>query len=161
MKKFGFLVFMGLLATSCQFFETERISTETFYEEEVKAINWKDVDQYPTFPDCEEMTEKAEQKYCFEHTLTAHLYHTLSRRNITARQDLNDTIELDFTVDKSAQLFITNIAIDSLVIDQFPDLENWLYSSVDSLQPLAPAYKRGIPVRTTFRLPIVIATTDL
>jgi hypothetical protein len=159
MKQFGFIFFAMVMMTSCQFFDTEKISTETFYEEELKGINWKDVDQYPTFPDCEQMTEKPDQKSCFENTLTAHLYHTISSRNIKARNDLSDTVELGFSVDRSAVLSITSITIDSLVRAEFPEMEDWLYRSIDSLQPIAPAYKRGIPVRTSFRLPIVIATS--
>ena len=46
--------------------------------------------------------------------------------------------------------------IDSIVSRQLPEIASWLEQSVDSLPKIYPATKRGIPVVTTFRMPIVI-----
>jgi hypothetical protein len=48
--------------------------------------------------------------------------------------------------------------IDSVLSNQLPLLENKLIEGLDSFQPIAPAYKRGIPVKTSFKLPIIIKT---
>lgn len=153
-----FLIVFFFLATSCQFFETKKISTETFYEEEIKSINWKDVDQYPAFKDCEKFTEKNIQKTCFESTLTSHLYNSISSKNIIARHRLQDTITLKFSISKTGELRVTKIEIDSLLEVDFPMLKQYILQSIDSLPTVAPAYKRGIPVNTTFVLPIVFQT---
>jgi hypothetical protein len=150
-----------LLACSCQLFETEKISTETFYEEELQSINWKDVDQYPVFAACESFSEKGEQKRCFERTLTAHIHAAISRRKIVSPLALHDTVYVDFTVSKTGKLSVHEFRIDSLTAQVLPDLKEWILQSMDSLQPIAPAYKRGIPVRTDFKLPIAIRTSDL
>ena len=65
MKHAIFSLFLLVLASSCQFFETEKISTETFYEEEIKAIDWKDVDQYPVFTECSDFSEKKSPSFVF------------------------------------------------------------------------------------------------
>ncbi|MCF6308457.1 MAG: hypothetical protein L3J09_10935 [Flavobacteriaceae bacterium] len=164
MKNKGFgillllLIFFGL--SSSQFFETEKISSETFLEEEIKAINWKEVDQYPVFQNCENETEKEQQKSCFETTLINHLYQSIQSENTTVSKDINETIIIDFIVNEKGELSISNMKIDSILSNQLPFLEHKIIQGLDSLQPIAPAYKRGIPVKTTFKLPIIIKTNS-
>jgi hypothetical protein len=50
--------------------------------------------------------------------------------------------------------------IDSLLKVQIPSLATNIIEGIKTLQPIAPAYKRGIPVKTTFKLPLVIKTSD-
>ncbi|MFT5102770.1 MAG: hypothetical protein ACI86C_000415, partial [Candidatus Latescibacterota bacterium] len=80
-------ILLLLLITSCQFFETDKITTETFYEEEMKTIDWKRVDQYPAFSNCENYTEKEAQKDCFINTLSKHVYGALQQQNIFVTKD--------------------------------------------------------------------------
>lgn len=152
------LLFVSFGLSSCQFFETEKISSETFLEDEIKAINWNDIDQYPVFQNCENKTEKASQKSCFETTLINHLYQSIQSENTIVSEDINQTIMIDFMVNEKGELSISNMKIDSVLSNQLPLLENKIIEGLDSLQPIAPAYKRGIPVKTTFKLPIVIKT---
>jgi hypothetical protein len=151
-------ILLLLLITSCQFFETDKITTETFYEEEMKTIDWKRVDQYPAFSNCENYTEKEAQKDCFINTLSKHVYGALQQQNIFVTKDIHDTIYLDFYVHKNARLEVTKVAIDSTLIHMFPIMENWLIDGVSAIKLVAPAYKRGIPVETKFTLPVVIQT---
>src|SRR5690606_35910966 len=153
-----FLVFLLLLATSCQFFETEKVSSDEIFKDEIKTINWKDVDRYPSFTNCEDNLEKLEQKDCFINTISSHLYQSINKENMVAAREVYDTIKVNFEVASSGQLYILQIEIDSLLQNEFPDLEMWILNSVDSLQPVAPAYKRGNPVKTQFTLPVVIKT---
>ena len=154
------LVVLSVLIPSCQFFETEKISSETFLKEEIKSINWKDVDQYPVFLNCESFTEKKQQKNCFENTLSAHLYQVINSENTMVTNELNETLVLDFLVDEKGKLAITSMKIDSLLKVQIPSLAANIIEGIKILQPIAPAYKRGIPVKTTFKLPLVIKTSD-
>jgi len=158
MKKALLLLLLFIGVSSCQFFETEKISSKTFLEEEIKSINWNDVDQYPIFQNCENKIEKTSQKSCFETTLINHLYQSIQSKKTIVSTDLNETIVIDFTVNEKGILSVSNIKMDSILQNQLPLLENKIIQGLDSLQPIAPAYKRGIPVRTTFKLPIVIKT---
>lgn len=160
MQHFKFLLLL-FLACSCQFFETEKIGSETFYQEELKSIDWRDVDQYPSFANCENTTEKAQQKSCFENTLANHLKQAFGRHKAIAVHDLNDTVKLSFSIDNRGKLKVNSVNMSATLEMEFPFLDQWLMESIDTLQPVAPAYKRGIPVATQFTLPIIIKTEDL
>jgi len=155
-------IFLTLLAAltlvSCQFFETEKISSDEFFDEEIKAIDWEDIDQYPTFPDCEKHTEKLEKKNCFETSLRQYVHRSIGSRNLSTHEDLNDTVLLKFNISKTGEISNLNISLDSLLKQKIPLLEEWFVQSIDSLPKLAPAYKRGIPVETEFTLPVVLKT---
>lgn len=152
------LIFLLFLATSCQFFETEKVSSEEIYKEEMETINWKDVDRYPAFSNCENSLEKPEQKECFINTISSHLYKSISHEKMVALREVYDTVKVNFEVGSDGKLTILEIKMDTLLQKEFPNLEKWLLQSIDSLQPVAPAYKRGIPVKTQFILPVVIKT---
>ena len=51
---------------------------------------------------------------------------------------------------------IDSVEIDSMVTHHLPKIRTWIQESVDSLPKIYPASKRGIPVATNFKLPIVI-----
>jgi len=159
--KYILLLFLILLTTSCGYFETEKISTEAFYEEELKSIDWKDVDQYPAFPNCDNLTEKPAQLQCFENTISSHLRNAFSPHNALVNRDLNDTVKLDFSIDNKGKLSVRSIVVAPSIEQEFPLLGTWLKEAIDTLVPMAPAYKRGVPVTTEFMLPIVIKTKEL
>ena len=96
--KYVLLLTIFILATSCQFFETEKISSETFYDEEIKTIDWKEVDQYPVFKACESLSEKKEQKICFEKTLSMFLFEAVSNNKDVSIHSLHDTIHIQFSI---------------------------------------------------------------
>lgn|SRR5690606_25902270 len=156
-KRFLF-IFLLALATSCQFFETEKVSSEEIYKEEMGTIDWKDVDRYPSFSNCENKLEKPEQKECFINTISSHLYQSISHENMVAVREVYDTVKVNFEVSSNGQLSILEIKMDTLLRREFPNLETWILLSIDSIQPVAPAYKRGIPVKTQFTLPVIIQT---
>jgi len=158
--KYVLLFIIMLLATSCQFFETEKISSETFYDEEIKTIDWKDVDQYPVFKSCEAFSEKEAQKNCFENTLATYLFEAVTSNKDMSIKDLNDTVYVKFSVSEKGQLSVKSIKIDSLIKAELPRLEEKLRKKIDSIALTAPAYKRGIPVKTKFTLPIVLQTDE-
>ena len=146
------------MVTSCQYFETQKVSSETIFEDEIGTIDWKEVDRYPSFPACESILDKPEQKDCFIRTINSHLYQAVNHQDLIAIREVYDTVKVKFEIGSSGRLSIMEIEMDSLLKNDFPDLETLLYRSIDSLQPLAPAYKRGIPVKTQFILPVVVQT---
>jgi len=152
------IIFLSFLATSCQFFNTEKIPSEEIYEKELESIDWSDVDQYPVFKGCEDISEKIAQKECFESTIATSMYRTISDRNIIAGHQLSDTLFIEILVSQKGELEIKRMEIDSTVQKDFPELQNWIIHSLDSMNIIAPAYKRGIPVKTQFTLPVVIKT---
>lgn len=157
MNYFGYLLIL-LLCSSCQFFETEKLDTETLYQEELKTIDWKEVDQYPVFSKCEKLSEKEAQKTCFESTLASQLHQAIGSRKLTTVHRLHDTIILQLEVSRNATIKAHHIEVDSVLFSEIPLLKEWILASVDSMSLVAPAYKRGIPVATTFALPIIFTS---
>lgn len=163
MKHKYLIILLSLILVSCQFFETEKISTQTFYEEEIQTINWNDIDQYPVFVHCEDFSEKKDQERCFTSTLL-NVFMKAVEDQVSENMlnvSIQDTIFLTLNVSEKAKFSMQKIEMDSLMIRIFPFLKEALLGRVDSLQLRAPAYKRGIPVKTEFTLPIVITTEDL
>ncbi len=156
-KRLHFVLLL-VLATSCQFFETEKVSSEKIYKEEMETIDWKDVDRYPSFSNCKNSLEKPEQKECFISTISSHLYQSISHEEMVATREVYDTVKVNFEVNSSGELSILEIKMDTVLQKEYPNLEKWILQSIDSLQPVAPAYKRGIPVKTQFTLPVIIQT---
>ena len=152
------LLILSLFFCSCENFETKKISSETFVKDEIKSINWRDVDQYPIFKNCELISNKEQQKSCFESTLSSYIYLSINVEETVVTTDLNETLTIDFMVDKKGKLMITSMIIDSLISAQIPLMEKNIKKAIDSIQPIAPAYKRGIPVKTSFQLPLEIKT---
>ena len=153
-----FLLIFLISATSCQYFDTEKISAETFYEEEIKTIDWNEIDSYPVFQECENALDKEEKRLCFENELTARIAQSLSRESLIAIHTLQDTLWVDFTISETALISVNEVKTDSLIHLEFPKLQEKVTQKIDSIVLKAPAYKRGIPVRTRFNLPIVIST---
>lgn len=154
-----FLVFLLIaLVSGCNLFDTEKISSEKIFEEEIQAIDWTEVDRYPIFPNCKEDLNENAQKECFIKTINIHLLENLNANKILATREISDTLLIDFEIDERGKLSILEIAMDTLMQQEFPNLKKQIIKSLDSLQPIAPAYKRGIPVKTQFSLPVVILT---
>ncbi|KAA3620794.1 MAG: hypothetical protein DWP94_11750 [Flavobacterium sp.] len=155
------ILILCIVVSSCDYFETRKISSETFYDEELKTINWNDVDQYPVFKECEQISEKKEQQNCFSEVLKNSLKRVTSHSGIAISREVNDTVWLKFDISETAQLSVKEIEMDSVTSQTFPLLKQALLDMTDSLKLIAPATKQGIPVRTAFSLPIVIETESL
>ncbi|PVW14216.1 hypothetical protein [Marixanthomonas spongiae] len=158
MKHLILYFIIAFTTVSCQFFETEKISSETFYDEELKTIDWNNVDQYPIFEPCSSFLDKASQKKCFENTLTTYLFEAVNNNRDKSLKELNDTVYVRFLVSEKGQLSVKNMDLDSLTKAELPNFEQNLRNKIDAIKLIAPAYKRGIPVKTHFTLPIVLQT---
>ncbi|MEP5338402.1 MAG: hypothetical protein ABJL44_06385 [Algibacter sp.] len=150
-----FLVF--LMATSCEYFNVKKTSSEAILKEELQTFNWKDVDEYPSFSQCDSVTLKQERKDCFQRVLMTHISSFLQNEKIVVSQDISDTIILNFQVSETGDLKLLHAKIDSVTNIGIPEIETLLYKSLDALPKIFPATKRGQQVKTEFTLPIIIA----
>ena len=155
MRKFLLLILFPILA-GCNNFETKKISSKEVLDQESKTLNWKEVDEYPTFENCKNIDELTKSRECFEATLANSIYAYLTRKEPIVTQAIDDTLILYLEITKTGKPKIDSIFVDSLVTNQLPDLKLWLQQSLDSLPKIYPAIKRGIPVSSAFKMPIVI-----
>lgn len=153
--------FLLLLLASCQYFETQRVSSEEVLQEELQAMDWSDIDTYPSFPVCDGKMEKEDQRQCFQSTILSSIKKKLVLGNWVTSLSLSDTVFIQLEVDTIGQLTIQPIELDSLLRASLPKMDSLLLEGIKTLPEPAPAYKRGIPVRSKFTLPLVINTEEL
>lgn len=149
---FFLLTFLG----SCEYFETRKVSSEEIFSEETRELNWQEVDQYPAFRECRQLMESEAAKTCFEKKVAEYFYARLEAKQPVVTKALNDTLYLHLRISHEGSPKIDSVDVSPLIVDQLPEIRKWLKESVDSLPQIYPASKRGIPVVTTFKMPIVI-----
>lgn len=152
------ILFGFCLLVSCEWFSSRESNTQKLVDRELKGIDWNDVDQYPLFEECDEVEAKTAQRECFEKTLLMHLTLTLHDFEFVLNKDFEDTIYVDFLVDKEGSLSVIEIEENAAVREQIPEFNGIITQSLRSLPRLEPALKRGIPVNTKFRIPLVLNT---
>lgn len=154
MKRILPVFLFALLA--CDRFETKKITSEEILQEETRELNWHEVDQYPAFSECREIMEEDAAKTCFGNKVAEYFYARLEAKQPVVTRELNDTLYLFLKISEKGIPAIDSTQIDSVTVEQLPEIRTWLTESVDSLPKIYPATKRGIPVVTTFKMPIVI-----
>ena len=155
MRKTLLLLIFPILVC-CNNFETKKISSEEVFDKETKSLNWREVDEYPAFENCKNISDLNKARGCFEATVANSIYAYLSKQKPIVTQPIDDTLFLYLEISKSGKPVVDSIRVDSIVAHQLPELDNWVRQSVDSLPKIYPAIKRGIPVSSVFKMPILI-----
>jgi hypothetical protein len=145
-----------LLATSCSYFEKQKIYSEDLLEEELQTFNWNDVDTYPTFSNCDSITSKIDKKACFQNTLVTNVNRFLEAQNIIVSDDVNDTIRLKISIDNKGVLKVDTIKFRPETAFQIPEIDSLLRQSLKGIPKIHPAIKRGQQVKTAFELPVIV-----
>lgn len=155
MRKYLLLLIFPILVC-CNNFETKKISSQEVLNKETKSLNWREVDEYPAFENCKSITDLNKARTCFEATVANSIYAYLSKQRPIVTQPVDDTLFLYLEISKSGKPVVDSIRVDSVVAFQLPELDSWVRQSVDSLPKIFPAIKRGIPVSSVFKMPIII-----
>ena len=142
--------------SSCDFFQSKNAKTQELINQEMLNIDWNDVDNYPLFEDCDETLTKTGQRECFERELLDHFSAILREFEFVLSQDIDSTVYVDFMIDKGGRISVLEIEKDNAIDLQMPEFDGIIIQSLKGLPPLAPALKRGIPVKAKFRIPIVL-----
>tara|TARA_R110002049_G_scaffold72015_5_gene185747 strand:- start:20381 stop:20833 length:453 start_codon:yes stop_codon:yes gene_type:complete len=142
--------------TSCDFFESKDAKTQKLVNQEMLNIDWNDVDQYPLFSECDETVTKVLQKKCFEETLFLHILSTLQKYEFTVDNEVKDTVYVEFISESNGGITVLNISNSEIFGARTSEFNEKIEQSLNSLPQLEPALKRGIPIRSKFRIPIVI-----
>ena len=153
-KAIAFLfVFCSL---SCQYVDKKVPSEKELLDKQLKEINWKEVDEYPSVTDCENLTNAALRKQCFFDFLQATITQKLALDSLVSKTSKLDTIEVKVTVQPDASLlFEPQFPKDSVTYDVIK-IDSILHARLINFPKVKPAIKRGIPVRTQFVLPVII-----
>ena len=131
-------------------------SESDLLQKELKAINWKEIDEYPSVADCENIDNKAQRKQCFFEVLTQLIQQKLSIDTLSDLYPKLDTIEVKVTIFPNATMeFEPQFPRDSVAYDRIK-IDSILKARLTDFPKVNPAIKRGVPVKTQFILPVII-----
>lgn len=121
-------------------------------------IDYNEVDVYPLFMDCNNCDSSEKQNLCFEMELIRRLQKSTDKNSLGVSVQIRDTVMVDILVDTKGKISISEIHKNEKVSELLPELDSLLYRSIAELPAaVQPSLKRGIPVNSMFRLPIVVA----
>ena len=146
------------LFTSCDWFTSKEERTQELVNEEMRNINFNEVDRYPLFDNCDEMLDKTGQLDCFQNTLLEQYTETLEDFEFKFVSDINTTLYVDFLVDYQGGISVLDVQRNEDIENQIPEFRTIITQSLKGLPPLSPALKRGVPVSSKFRIPIIVSS---
>lgn len=154
--KHYFLFFVFILFNSCQYFDKQVPSEKELLQKELKSINWKEVDEYPSVVDCDKIEDKKQRQQCFFEVLTQLIQEKLCNDTLAMLYPELDTIEVKVTVFPNATMkFEPQFPKDSVAYDTVK-IDSILKARLVDFPKINPAIKRGIPVKTQFILPVIL-----
>jgi hypothetical protein len=157
MKKALALLLLFLIS-SCQYLGGEVPSKKELLDKELNAINWNEVDEFPSFSECDKIKDERMQNQCFFEFLTQTIQEKLSSDTLASLYPELDTIEVKVTVfPNSSMKFEPQFPKDSTTYDTIK-IDSILQSRLVNFPKVNPATKRGLPVKTQFILPVIIKT---
>ncbi|CAM1369132.1 conserved protein of unknown function [Tenacibaculum soleae] len=141
-------VIMLFLFLSCDSF-----SKKTKKNNFNSVIDFTKVDISPTFKICNQLPIN-EKKVCFYEEVTKRIQNSIATYKFITKETINETILIDLLVDKSGIFKLKEIKSSKKVMQQFPKLDSLLKNAINKLPQITPAFKKGIPVTTQYRLPL-------
>ena len=154
--KHNYLILVIILFSSCQYFEKQVPSEKELLQKELKAINWNEVDEYPSVVDCDMIDNKKQRQECFFDVLSRLIQEKLSSDTLSLLIPKLDTIEVKVTIFPNATMqFEPQFPSDSVVYDR-TKIDSILKVRLVDFPKINPAIKHGIPVKTQFILPLIL-----
>jgi hypothetical protein len=155
-KQFFAFFFLLICGTSCDDLRKPIPSKEILLQEELKSIDWNQVDQYPSIVECENIADKDQRQQCFFEYLTSIIQQKLSQDTLPFSGVDIDTIIVKVTVFPDATIdFEPQFPKDSVAYDKIK-IDSLLTDKLKDFPRINPALKRGIPVTTQFILPVIL-----
>lgn len=149
------LLLFPMLVVSCQYFDKQVPSKDELLEKELKAINWNEVDEFPSVVACDSVANKEARKACFLEFLVANIQQRLSSDTLKVLYPGLDTIQMKVTIFPDSRVRFEPKLDDSLVYGR-EKIDSILQSRFADFPKVNPALKRDIPVKTQFVLPVVL-----
>ncbi|WP_291151462.1 hypothetical protein [Flavobacterium sp. UBA7680] len=159
MKHFSIFILL-LFFNSCQYFEKKVPSEKELLQKELKSINWKEVDEYPTVAECETINDKKERQKCFFDVMSQLIQQKLNVDSLSILYPDLDTIQVKVTVFPNSKMkFEPEFQKDSVAYDTIR-IDSILHARLVDFPKVNPAIKRGLPVKTQFTLPVIIKAKE-
>jgi hypothetical protein len=153
LKKIVVLFLFSLV--SCQYFDKQIPNEKDLLDKEIKAINWNQVDEFPSMINCDSVLDKTAKQNCFIQNLSQIIQQKLDTTKTKIIFPKTDTIQVKVTVSADATLQFQTQFTDSTAYNKVK-IDSILKSRLINFPQIKPAIKRGIPVKTQFILPVVL-----
>ena len=149
-----------LVFASCDFISPKNTSFQNLVLIDT-IIDYNTVDIYPLLTDCNNCDSNEKQNQCFEYELLKKIKYSLKEKELRANPFSTDTVYVDILIDNSGKISVSKIDQSQNVIAQIPKLDSLLRQSINNLpEAMQPSIKRGIPVNTLFKLPVVVSIKE-
>lgn len=155
MQKF-YLIFIAFFLLSCEFNPLSEGYKKKVTEDIRKRINWKEIDSYPLFEDCNEWVSKELQRNCFELVIKKHLINCIKTSNLYAKKKVKAVVKVEFLINRFGVVSRVKLQQKLEIKEALPQLEEYIKKCLKTLPPIAPALKRNMEVNAKFVLPIII-----
>ena len=157
MRKIIQLLFLLLAFHSCQYFEKEVPNEKELLEQELKKINWDEVDEFPSVLQCDTIKDAEIKRQCFFDYLAQTIQERIGIDTLRIEYPEIDTINVKITVNPDSSLqFETQYPNDSITLVDKTKIDSILTSRLSDFPKVEPAIKRGVKVKTQFVLPVII-----
>jgi hypothetical protein len=154
-KVFIFALFISLV--SCQYFDKQVPDEKQLLEQELKKINWEEVDEFPSVLQCDTIKDAEVKKQCFFDYLSQTIQERIGIDTLRFEYPEIDTINVKVTVNPDSSLqFETQYPNDSITLVDKTKIDSILTSRLSDFPKVEPAIKRGVKVKTQFVLPVII-----
>ncbi len=160
MRSSFYLLLCSTFLFGCNEWPKKVPSESELLKQELKQVNWRQVDEYPTVADCEALTEKFERQQCFFDFITSLIQQKLSADTLHLSASNNDTLKLKITVTNKAELKFEVAHRDSIPEIQQAVIDSVLKARLVDFPPITPALKRGVPVTSSFVVPVKINANE-
>jgi hypothetical protein len=156
-----FFLFLVILSfNSCQYIEKQIPSEKELLQKELKSINWKEVDEYPSVANCEKVADKKLRQQCFFEVMAQLIQQKLDIDTLSILYPELDTIQVKVTVfPNSTMKFEPQFPKDSVAYDTIK-IDSILHARLVDFPKINPALKRGVPVKTQFILPVILKAKE-
>ena len=157
MKKLIQLFFLLLIFNSCQYFEKQVPDEKELLEQELKKINWNEVDEFPSVLQCDTIKDAEIKRQCFFDYMAQTIQERIGIDTLRIEYPEIDTINVKITINPDSSLqFETQYQNDSIALADKTKIDSILMSRLSDFPKVEPAIKRGVKVKTQFVLPVII-----
>lgn len=155
-----FALFVVLLSQgSCQYFDKQVPNKAALLQKELQAINWNQVDEYPSFAQCDSIADSKANQTCFFDYLSQLIQARLGADTLSIMYPNLDTISLKVTVMPNATFKFEPQILDTVAYNK-AFVDSVFKARLVGFPKVNPAIKRGLPVKTQFVLPVVLQKTN-
>lgn len=159
LKKISLFIFLFSL-NSCQFFDKKAPDGQELLEQELKKINWKEVDEFPTAFSCDSILDTELQKQCFFDNIIQNIQSRIGVDTLQIMYPEIDTINVKVTIHPDAKIQFETQMPKGTVSYNIAVIDSILQKKLSDFPRIEPAIKRGMKVKSQFVLPVVINVAE-